>query len=454
MIWDNNITIIVMFSGLDQNSKRKVQKYWPIENEVQAFGDVEVTSAKEIVHGAFIKRDLVAQSQNERRSVTQFQYTSWCDHDVPRTTSGLHRLLEKINEAKIQNSARNIPVIVLSSLDGGQSGAFIAYCNLVSDLERTDKFNAYKYVTEMCRNTEEIIKTEAQYILLHKLITEYTLLKDTSFDVKNLKRKVGNLERKSKNGITECEYEIELLSTLQAMHLTSEKASNDRFSVCMPMHEGHQIIYNASFIEAYDTPDKILAAEGPSIRNIAEFWLLVLENDVKTIVMLNQETETARKQYWPDQKGAQKDYSSEIGVTLVDQQDISENIIMRSILVTKGNKKVTIKHYQYTQWHKRDVPRNTDEIIKLVAMMKSSLIRDGGLPLVHSGDGIGRTGTFLAISNLIDSLKTDDKIDVVKTVKDLRDQRPNMVQNKIQYRFIYKVLQDYVENIETYASNC
>merc|ERR1712136_176262 len=112
--------------------------------------------------------------------------------------------------------------------------------------------------------------------------------------------------------------------------------------------------------------------------------------------------------------------------------------------VTHGNKKVTTKHYQYTEWQKGDVPHNTDDIIKLVAMMKASIIRDGGLPMVHCGDGLGRTGTFLAISNLIDSLKTDDKIDVVKTVKDLRDQRPNMVPNE-QYHFIYKVLRDYLE---------
>ena len=42
-----------------------------------------------------------------------------------------------------------------------------------------------------------------------------------------------------------------------------------------------------------------------------------------------------------------------------------------------------------------------------------------------------RTGTFLAIVNLIDSLKSDNKIDVLKTVKDLRDMRPSMVGNEV-----------------------
>ena len=42
-----------------------------------------------------------------------------------------------------------------------------------------------------------------------------------------------------------------------------------------------------------------------------------------------------------------------------------------------------------------------------------------------------RTGTFLAIVNLIDSIKCDNQIDVLKTVKDLRDMRPSMVGNEV-----------------------
>ena len=47
-------------------------------------------------------------------------------------------------------------------------------------------------------------------------------------------------------------------------------------------------------------------------------------------------------------------------------------------------------------------------------------------------DGAGRTGTFLAIVNLVERLKCEKRIDVLQTVKDLRDMRPNMVGNAVR----------------------
>ena len=45
--------------------------------------------------------------------------------------------------------------------------------------------------------------------------------------------------------------------------------------------------------------------------------------------------------------------------------------------------------------------------------------------------GVGRTGVFCALSNLIERLKTEHVIDVFQTVKMLRQKRPAMVQTKV-----------------------
>ena len=41
--------------------------------------------------------------------------------------------------------------------------------------------------------------------------------------------------------------------------------------------------------------------------------------------------------------------------------------------------------------------------------------------------GSGRTGTYIAIANLLDRLKTEGVVDIFQTVRALRMQRPRMV---------------------------
>ena len=47
--------------------------------------------------------------------------------------------------------------------------------------------------------------------------------------------------------------------------------------------------------------------------------------------------------------------------------------------------------------------------------------------------GVGRTGVFCALSNLIERLKSEGVVDVFQTVKQLRSQRPAMVQTKVRF---------------------
>ena len=53
----------------------------------------------------------------------------------------------------------------------------------------------------------------------------------------------------------------------------------------------------------------------------------------------------------------------------------------------------------------------------------------------HSG-GCGRTGTFIAVSILLERLKTEGVVDVFNTVRSLRLQRPSMVQSVVRHQLV------------------
>lgn len=62
--------------------------------------------------------------------------------------------------------------------------------------------------------------------------------------------------------------------------------------------------------------------------------------------------------------------------------------------------------------------------------------------VVHCSAGIGRTGTYLAVDPLMDLISNNEreKIDIFSRVLEMRHYRPRMVQNSVQYRFIYELL--------------
>ena len=51
--------------------------------------------------------------------------------------------------------------------------------------------------------------------------------------------------------------------------------------------------------------------------------------------------------------------------------------------------------------------------------------------MVHCSGGAGRTGTFIAISILLERLKTEGVVDVFQTVRKLRLQRQGSVQTVV-----------------------
>ena len=49
--------------------------------------------------------------------------------------------------------------------------------------------------------------------------------------------------------------------------------------------------------------------------------------------------------------------------------------------------------------------------------------------------GVGRTGVFIGLCNMIERVRVEGVIDVFQTVRELRNQRPAMVQTKVNTLF-------------------
>lgn len=188
-----------------------------------------------------------------------------------------------------------------------------------------------------------------------------------------------------------------------------------------------------------------------------DFWRMVWQEDVRVIAMITNEIERGKKKcerYWP--LSGLQEYHGDLLVKSISETCF-ENYILREFDLSddKDHCKI-IYQYQFTTWPDHGTPEEPDGVLAFVAEVNRRMaqVRNEANPpeqnvlCVHCSAGVGRSGTMVVLDILIDKINTSGlhcTIDVYNTVRIVRAQRGGMVQNSLQYRFIYLALQAYMD---------
>nr|XP_039259064.1 receptor-type tyrosine-protein phosphatase alpha-like [Styela clava] len=311
-----------------------------------------------------------------------------------------------------------------------------------------------------------MVQTCDQYIVVHKLVLENYLFGKTDLESEKfnsfLTRVTSDISilQKQFNDLAKIgpvnQTRQGQLAKQPEMNRNKEVIPFSRTSIVIVRNptEAETPCLNASNMESYDNATKLIAAQGPLQQTIGFFWRAILDNNISTIVMLTECKENKKEQcfpYWPSDN--EKDLViNEITIHLKSASTENE-ITRRELRVTKEDEEKVIIQYQYTGWASNKCPDDATAVLELIEKMQSSVRRDkNSAVLVHCSDGAGRTGSYCAIINLIERLKCESNIDVFRTVKDLRDCRPGMVQTLDQYKFCFDAVSAYLSSFNLYAN--
>ncbi|XP_061236457.1 receptor-type tyrosine-protein phosphatase eta isoform X6 [Neopsephotus bourkii] len=208
---------------------------------------------------------------------------------------------------------------------------------------------------------------------------------------------------------------------------------------------------NANYMPGYNSKKAFIAAQGPLPNTIEDFWCMIWEKNIYSIVMLTKCVEQARtkcEQYWPDKQP--KSYG-DIIVTMVSEIILPEWTI-RDFTVEKSNTAEghTVRQFHFTSWPDHGVPETTELLINFRHLVHeySSQNPIESPTLVHCSAGVGRTGTFIAIDRLIQQIEMENTVDVYGVVYDLRMHRPLMVQTEDQYVFLNQCVMDIIRSLK------
>ena len=195
---------------------------------------------------------------------------------------------------------------------------------------------------------------------------------------------------------------------------------------------------NASHIPGLHVKEKFIAAQAPKENTLEDFWRMIVEKKILNVVMVTNVVESGRKKceiYYPLKVGKKL----VIGPyeMILDHEEVKVGYTIRIISVHYMENITQVKQFHFTAWPDHDVPTLYDELLLFVSKVQEGLIKSKAPILVHCSAGVGRTGTFITLYNLLAAIQQSKSISIYNIVHEMREYRPQMVQTFAQYKFIY-----------------
>ncbi|XP_054261741.1 tyrosine-protein phosphatase 10D [Macrosteles quadrilineatus] len=201
---------------------------------------------------------------------------------------------------------------------------------------------------------------------------------------------------------------------------------------------------NASHIKFQDKSSRsYIACQAPKRETCANFWQMIVQYKVKTIAMLCKlctNDQVKCYPYFPIESGQLTFGEFKISCT---REEIFTYFTLKYLTVEKVGVKWKVQHFQFQQWFDHCAPPDPKMLVDFIDAVRTTCKQKEDRLVVHCSAGVGRTGTFIVVDELLRKICSPDRsrLSVPKTVLCLRQQRHNqMVQTKEQYIYIYKCL--------------
>uniref|UniRef100_A0AAR2JVB3 protein-tyrosine-phosphatase n=1 Tax=Pygocentrus nattereri TaxID=42514 RepID=A0AAR2JVB3_PYGNA len=195
---------------------------------------------------------------------------------------------------------------------------------------------------------------------------------------------------------------------------------------------------------------------GPKEETIGDFWRMTWEQNTSIIVMVTRCEEGNKNkcaQYWPSAE-RETEIFDDFVVKIKGEENCPDYIIRRLSVMNRKEKtpEREVTHIQFTSWPDHGVPGDPGLLLKLRRRVNSFKNVFSGPIVTHCSAGVGRTGTYICIDAMIESLEAEGRVDIYGYVAKLRRQRCLMVQVEAQYVLIHTALIEYNQFGETEIS--
>jgi len=471
MVWEQDISIIVMVTRVEEGGRIKCAQYWPLAGSV-TYGSFQIYVSESTQlpdYNITVLNIINSKEPGKDMFIRHFHFLRWPDFGVPNSPDALLSFIRKVNDNTPPDGG---PVVVHCSAGVGRTGTYIVLDTCLKQMASEEAVDPHNFLRHIRTQRNYLVQTEAQYIFIHEALLEFIKCGKTEISANGFRDRIKMLKEKNQDGTIRLSNEFQLLNEYSQVANQSFKAASapcnkikNRYLTCLPFDETRVALkpiqgvpgsdyINASFVDGYMKQRAFIATQAPLPSTVDDFWRMVWEQQSCTVVCLIVDSESARTRmqpYWPEKE------PRKCGPLLIEHISESKqtDFLVRNLKVTNsqsGSSRM-IRHFQFTSWPDNQTPQNGSGIIDFIGQIQKWQLQTGDRTvIVHCSTGIGRSGVYISLCNLIERLKTEGIVDVFRTVRQLKKQRPGMVQTQGQYFFCHIALQDYLASFDVYSN--
>eukprot|EP01119_Soliformovum_irregulare_P008172 TRINITY_DN2114_c0_g1_i1.p1 TRINITY_DN2114_c0_g1~~TRINITY_DN2114_c0_g1_i1.p1 ORF type:complete len:337 (+),score=42.51 TRINITY_DN2114_c0_g1_i1:117-1127(+) len=215
---------------------------------------------------------------------------------------------------------------------------------------------------------------------------------------------------------------------------------------------------NANFVNGLNGEDMYICCQAPLDNTFVDFFRMVWETDASIIVMLTRFIEGGKlkaSDYLPPLNEDPMKHGDFYIQTLTQEPKDDGAYIVRKITLRKSGVERTITQFHFVAWPDHGVPEDASHLLNMMSEQNTLFNQDRSHPVVvHCSAGIGRTGTYVIVSNVLEQAQNaiaenrpPPPFNLMKVVHELRGMRSGMVNHYDQYFFCYKTILTYVERL-------
>lgn len=233
--------------------------------------------------------------------------------------------------------------------------------------------------------------------------------------------------------------------------------TKDRYPDVVPSDD-HRVILpgglyiNASLIPRSSGVGSFVATQAPLSHTVADFWLMVADLEVHTIVALcdmSQDGKCAEYMPKPEEQPLCFDGGLEVHGVSDEVPVLGSPGVWRCTAELRYDGRCwCLERFRHVSWPDRcSVPPGL-----VLPLLRLVLDRGPGTVLAHCEAGAGRTGCFLGLCLLVDDVLDQrvrrpaqvPKVSVLQTAVEMRRRRPKMIQTTGQYQLLYEGLKAFL----------
>nr|XP_034311973.1 uncharacterized protein LOC105322541 isoform X3 [Crassostrea gigas] len=473
MVWNEKSDKIVMLTNLSEDDKVKCIKYWPDSDSM----DTRNMKLELVVSESFA--DFTIRTFNlingkESRTIRQFHFTAWPDKGVPAYASSLVHFHSKVIHTP---GTLKGPMVVHCSAGIGRTGTFIALNYLVQQAKESGYVDVFECVETLRRQRLNMVQTLEQYKFLHNATLEALMCTSSDPSASKFPQIYEDLFKvDAETGKRNIDLNFEnlnvALSTLpESAYSLAKNSTNrkkNRYSNILPVdfempeirdEENNPIYINAVFLPAYKSKRSFIATQMPLKDTVVDFWRLLYEQQVSTIVMLNQLGSDKPKEnigkYWP------KDLNAvfEFGPFRITKKGLTEgkDFTIVDLCCHKEGQNEDERKLRLFQCHfwpdSSTVPTSVLAFLKLINDVELHHDRNNSGPLVvHCMNGAEKSGLFCVMQVVLERMKIEQDVAIHHVIQQMRSIRPSIIPNVEQFKFCHDVVLEFLKQFDDYSN--